>query len=320
MSGLPIRDLDQLLAAVQSLVTAVQSSTRLQYSYTYETGVTEVSSSPKKIIDLPSDNAYKILIENFSANIIYLRVGPGGENLTVGASALIIKPSKGKTIEVEGSYELWFISETNSSIAITILSEKPNLGNNEEMPIPLNAVLRVGAGEENVGEHTPLSILEALGSDWYDIGYDTLISDQGLSVGYKILKLQSFQPKETYEFKIEVASDATIDWDTNRLKPIEVYLFEFDQVSLAKDVAIAAMRGDLAYDDLQHAVKQIMTTTKNDNTFVEKFPTTGGTFSISPGNSQNLIHITVRTESMGGQGAVLTSYDDATRTITVGGY
>lgn len=319
MSGLPIRDWGQLLTAVQSLVTVIQSSTRLQYGYTYESKAKEVGLSPKKIVDLPSDNAYKILIRNSSANVVFLWSGPGGENLTVGESALIIEPSGGTTIEIAGSYELWSASEANCNIAITILSEKPNLRNDEEMPIPLNVALRLGAGVDNIGEHTPLSVLESVYSDWYDIARETLISDQGLSVGYKLVKLLSYQPKETYEFKVEVASDANIDWDTGRLNPIQVFLFEFDQVSMIMNSAVAAMRG-LSYDDLVHAVRQTMGTAKNSHTFVEKFPTSGGTFSISPGNLQNLIHITVSTQSHGAQGAVLTGYDEATQTITIGGY
>ena len=319
MSGLPIRDWNQLITIVQSLVTVLQDSTRLQYGYTYESRAEVIDLSPKKIIDLPSDNAYKILIKNPSANIIFLWNGPGGENLVPGASALIIEPSGNKTIEVKGSYELWSASEASCNIAITVLSEKPNLGASEEMPIPLNVALRLGAGVDNVGEHTPLTVLESFYSDWYDIAYSTLISDQGLLVGYKLVKLLSYQPKETYEFKIEVASDANIDWDTNRLNPIQVFLFEFDQVSMIMNSAVAAMRG-MSYDDLVQAVRQSMGTAKNSHTFVEKFPTTGGTFSISPGNFQNLIHITVSTESQGAQGAVLTNYDEATQTITIGGY
>lgn len=319
MSGLPIRDLDQLISVVQSLVTTLQSPTRLQYNHTYETRAEEVSLASKKIIDLPPDNAYKILIKNFSPNTIYLLSGPLGETLTPGTSALTIEPSGGKTIEVEGEYELWAVSETNSNIAITVSSEKPNLGNNEEMPIPLNVDLQVGAGVDNVGEHTPLNILELIGSDWYDIAFNTLISDQELPVGYKLVKLFSYQPGETYEFKVKVASDADIDWDTNMLKPIQVFLFELDQVNLAMSAAVAAMRG-MSYDDLEGAVREIMATTKNKQTFVKKFGTTGGTFSITPGNFQNLIHMTLHTESYGAQGAVLTGYDEATQTITIGGY
>ena len=96
-------------------------------------------------------------------------------------------------------------------------------------------------------------------------------------------------------------------------------MLEFDQVSLIATAAVAAMRG-MSYNDLVQAVRGVMGTAKNSHTFVEKFPTTGGTFSISPGNFQNHIHITVSTQSHGAQGAVLTGYDETTQTITIGGY
>ncbi|NEP80153.1 MAG: hypothetical protein F6K39_19485, partial [Okeania sp. SIO3B3] len=46
----------------------------------------------------------------------------------------------------------------------------------------------------------------------------------------------------------------------------------------------------------------------------------GGSFDITPGNFQNLIHFGLRTAYDGAQGAVITEYDASSQTFTLGGY
>ncbi len=324
MEGVPIQDWSLLIEVINQLrLDWNESQKKIEYKHTWDNfRLSLTPNTPTQILSLPEENNYEIIIYNDSEYSTNIYLGEdGGDYLAYNNSALFVYPKHGKSCECHGC-TLWGISEKGGDIIITIHSDKPN-PDKENMPIPLKIGLNVETGA-HARRDTPLANLLAVNSDWHQIAYDTIQSNRGIIDGFKIARLKSYQPGYTYSMNVVLAENSDIDWDNtfnnpNPSFPLRIHLLYFDEVSFLKDTVIAIMRG-LAYDALKEEVKKIMGQVKNKDTFIAGLSSTGGEFTITPGNFQNLLHFSVKTLSMGWQGAVITNFDKTTNTFTLGGY
>lgn len=314
MGGLPIKAWDELISAIIELGSIIgKEEEKLEYKYTWTTLKRSLNPlSPALICSLPEGNKYQIIINNKSTNSIFLYLGKDGDKeLSIDNSAWEIKPHHGMVIEGEET-TLWAIAKGFSEVAVTVHSDKPNLG--EKVTIALNVRLRVGTGDL-LGKDIPLQIFADLYSDWEDIIRSIIDSDQDIT-GHKLAEFRSHQPGATYEFTVNVAPEFT-DFESGVANPINVHLIDTNQALSAMISAVAAMRGTQR-DDLEVAAKRCIGFAKSGG-WVASLPPTGGTFSITPGNSQSYLHFGAFTPG-GSDACVITDFDKATNTFTLGGY
>ncbi|NET46753.1 hypothetical protein [Okeania sp. SIO2B3] len=314
MGGLPILRWNDLLEAIiLSANRPANDEGKAYYKYTWTNFKLPLESGiSTKIVALPEGNNYQILINNKSENRVYFYLGEDGEeNLKIDNSAWELKPGHGIIIK-QTECTLWGISDKNSDIIVTVHSTKPKL--NEEVVIALNIDLKIGTGDL-LGEDIPLLQFANIYSDWEQILRDTVDSDQGVT-GYKLAYLQSFQPSQTYEFTLNV-DPAFTDFRNGRVKPIQVFLIDSNLALAAIASAIAGMRGNNS-SVLSGFVPSIIGYAKN-NGWVANLSPEGGAFSITPGNSQTFLHFSALTGNSS-EGCVITNFDKATNTFTLGGY
>ena len=218
--------------------------------------------------------------------------------------------------EVKSSMKdsLFSASESLRKMYILMSSESNNTAGASEMPIPLNVKLMVGTGNI-LGKYTPLPIFKEIRSSWENILRETIDSDQGIT-GYKIAKFKSFQPGETYTFNVNVNSEFT-DFRADVARPIQVFLIDINH-ALAAAQSLIMSKFNRQFWDVQEDIPLFIGYLKS-NGFVTKLLPSGGSFEVTPGNFQCLIHFSALT-SESTEGCVITDYDKATQTFTVGGY
>ena len=322
--ALPNRNLDDLILAVQDLKLAVDSQKEavVEYRYTWDNYPVVSSATWKPAVTLQTENNYKILIKNDGESYLYFSLS----NELFFKSAWEIPPGKGMTIDCKTT-DLWVTSPSDGSAWITILSDVINPLKGDEMPIPLNIELKIKTGTD-LGTDIPLAVFTRYFSDWEDIIVGLVDSDQGLTGG-KIAQLTSYQPKNDYDFNVIMKSDHTVNFGqdiiyqladgSNASGVMTVHLLDFSYVSLIIDAAVAVMRG-VSSNDLQKAVSEIAGSIKRKENRVGIFPSIGGTFSISPGNKDNILIFSIHTLNDGWQTAVIESFDPATNTFVLSGY
>lgn len=200
-------------------------------------------------------------------------------------------------------------------LAIYELLKPEQIIDNNEMEIPLKVKLALGTGNR-LGEDTPKTIFQEMGSLWDSIISSTIDSNQNIT-GYKVAKLNSYQPGKEYTFNVQIDSNFT-DFDSSKTVPIEVFLIDS---SVALSAAIGVVAGALSVGEynIGNYIPKFIGFMKS-NGWIKNLPASGGAFIITPGNSHNLIHFCIHTSSGGGQGAVITSFNKETNTFILGGY
>ena len=219
-------------------------------------------------------------------------------------------------IEITSSMKdsLFSASESLREMYILMSSESNNTAGDPEMPIPLNIELMIGTGSI-LGKHTPLPIFKEIRSSWENILRETIDSDQGIT-GYKIARFKSFQPGETYTFNVNVNPEFT-DFRADVARPIQVFLIDINH-ALAAAQSLIMSKFDRQFWNVQEDIPLFIGYLKN-NGFITKLLPRGGSFEITPGNFQCLVHFGALT-SDSTEGCIITDYDKATQTFTIGGY
>ena len=186
------------------------------------------------------------------------------------------------------------------------------------MPIPLEVKLFLGTGTL-LGEDIPLSTFISQSSVWEQILRDTVDCDQtALKTvpGHKFGYLKSFQPGDTYTFNVNVDPSFT-DFDGTKIEPIDVFLIDTNLQSLAIDFAIA-LAADIGVANISSVIPDFIGYAK-DRGWVKRLPTTGGSFTITPSNSDRFIHFSANT-STSTEGCVITDFNSVNNTFLLGGY
>ncbi len=314
MAGLPLRDWSKIINVINQLRDDLNNNNKKKfYEYTWDNfNQTFLGSYPTKIIDLPVGNEYEIIINNKSTNSIYLYQGEdGGEKLRINNSGWEVPPSSAMIFE-RRECTLWGISTATCNIPISINSVNPNP--DKEMTIALDVELKVGTGTL-LGRDIPLVQFAEIFSDWEQILRNIIDSDQGIT-GHKLAYLRSFQPGKTYEFNIDI-DPAFTDFDLLKPEPIVIHLLDANQIQSALISSVAAMRGIQA-GDLENTCKRMIGYAKSGG-WVANLPPTGGSFSVTPGNSQSFLHFGAYTPNSS-DACVITNFSKATNTFTLGGY
>jgi hypothetical protein len=200
-------------------------------------------------------------------------------------------------------------------LAIYDLLKPSDIVGDTKMPIPLQVKLLFGTGS-NLGTDTPLPIFQEMGSQWQDILTSTVESNQAVT-GYKVAKLESYQPGDTHTFNV-VVDPSFSEFKPGKVRPIEIFLID-SNLALGAAISVVASVASEGFFGIDQYIPKFIAYMKH-NGWIQNLLPAGGSFNVTPGNSQCLLHFCIHTLNDGGQGAVITNFDATTNTFTIGGY
>lgn len=355
-SGIPIQNWSALVAAVVQGLKSLQNPPPIRYRYTYENMNVQLKSNvPARVLALPDGNEYEILLRNLTSTDVSLYIADGtsdgsdgasdrsgsasdsgdsggsdgtsdsdgygddsgdsldgGVDLSTNNSGLYLKSLGGKVLYRSGSFLLYAIAPTEAEIAITVHSDNKNLSRRgkQEM-IPLNIDLLFGTTASNRKFFDYIIPTGLWDNDyWRNAIEKAFDSAQGIP-GHNVARLASFQPGNTYSFTLTVSG--SIDWASGG--KIRVYLLDADLLLFTAMELI----GRAADRSVTQSEQKLVGKIKQWRFVKAELPPEGGQFAITPLSADKFIFFDIQT-SNGWDGGVITSFNRATNTFTLGGY
>ncbi|NEQ36996.1 MAG: hypothetical protein F6K40_12225 [Okeania sp. SIO3I5] len=314
MSGLPIRNFNLLLAALTNLSEGITKSFNLfdetlipatRYSYTWDNYKIDLSSKPKKIVELLETGVeYQVLIDNLSDKYVPLYLGEDGENLTTSNSAFLLPPGGFGCNNILAPYVLWAVDDNNSDLVVTIHSTKQNHSRGN-MPVPLQVKTEFPTGRKF---RIPLNFDSGDGRYLLEGKLD---SQLGLD-GFRAFKIVSFDPiisaNEGYQFNVKIDTSFS-PVTTGRLQ-----IHQLDKSTLS-DLLIWFVFG---WKD-EYSGYPPINLPKEVKTWLADIQIGVGKFVLSPNLNSLYFGIKVEVSDEGWKSAVFT-YNEATKTFTIKGF
>ena len=319
MTGIPIKDWGGLLSAIQGLLSLANPPASQFYPFTYENKSVELSARVvTQALSLTDENEYEILLRNLGTASVSLYFANSSsdhaETLSLDNSGFYLEASKGNVFYRSGFTWLYAISEAPTKLGITVHSNKQNFSKGGSMSILLHVDFLLGTGTF-FREGFSISHITIPNYHWKNFINASMESEQKIS-GHRIARLASFQPGETYSFKLELAGN--IDWaDDGRIR---VYLLDTELCQYLAWELLAFSDGYNISNGPEHGYGQLLASRLKQWKFIKaEIPKEGGTFELAPLHSERLLFFDVKRQSHWDMG-VITDFDLATNTFTVGGY
>ena len=315
MTGIPIKDWGGLLSAIQGLLSLANPPASQLYPFTYENKSVELPArAVTQALSLTDENEYEILLRNLGTASVSLYFANNNsdhaETLSLDNSGFYLEALKGKVFYRSGFTWLYAVSEVPTKLGITVHSNKQNLSKGGRMSIPLHVDFLFGTGDF-FREGINISNITVPNYHWKNFINASMESEQKIS-GHRIARLASFQPGETYSFNLEFTGN--IDWAADG--KVRVYLLDTDLCQYIAWEVLALTDGF----NITGSYGQALVSRIKQWRFVKaEIPKEGGTFELAPLHSERVLFFDVKRQSHWDMG-VITDFDLATKTFTVGGY
>ena len=311
MGGIPVNFPSFLLQALDNLV----SNTGYKYVDTFDDYEQTISSNFQLIASIPDDKTmYQVRIRNNSNQLVFLRIGePKSQEPTDKSTALTIQPNSTYIRDISGC-EIYARIDGETTLQINILTEVLQSHQEEQMTIPLQLQLMIGTGS-NKEQNKSFYALERFGGEWKE-DLDYIAESRDYKTGYKVIRLVSFQPSETYTLNFKTSDFNGLD--KSKEKPFRIYLIPYFSLLEVAGSMMFSIPYLTPYSNQSSDFFRYSLGTLKQNNKIASIGIGETSIDFTPVNGSIFIHVDASTTS-GPDGCIITDYDPVNQTITIGG-